>query len=115
MSTTKTYGTRNVVQQTPIPCLNLLCPSCCKIVIKNEKKMRQKVHNFGLFPFSHLENPELINPTVYQESSILVYHYLQHAGQYSFYRKDTEHLYHALVYSIVILLSGIYPFKVQND
>ena len=26
------------------------------------------------------------------------------------YRKDTEHLYHAFVYSIVILLSGIYPF-----
>ena len=26
------------------------------------------------------------------------------------YRKDTEHLYHAFVYSLVILLSGIYPF-----
>ena len=26
------------------------------------------------------------------------------------YRKDTEHLYHAFMYSIVILLSGIYPF-----
>ena len=27
------------------------------------------------------------------------------------YRKDTEHLYHAFVYSLVILLSGIYPFN----
>ena len=29
---------------------------------------------------------------------------------YQLYRKDTEHLYHAFMYSIVILLSGIYPF-----
>ena len=26
------------------------------------------------------------------------------------YRKDTEHLYHAFVYSLIILLSSIYPF-----
>ena len=27
-----------------------------------------------------------------------------------YYRKDTEHLYHAFVYSLIILLSCIYPF-----
>ena len=26
------------------------------------------------------------------------------------YRKDTEHLYHAFVYSLILLLSSIYPF-----
>ena len=28
----------------------------------------------------------------------------------TWYRKDTEHLYHAFVYSLIILLSSIYPF-----
>ena len=31
---------------------------------------------------------------------------------FALYRKDTEHLYHAFVYSLVILLSGIYPFNI---
>ena len=30
-------------------------------------------------------------------------------SNYMHYRKDTEHLYHAFVYSLIILLSSIYP------
>ena len=31
-----------------------------------------------------------------------------------FYRKDTEHLYHAFVYSPVSILSGIYPLPAMH-
>ena len=31
------------------------------------------------------------------------------------YRKDTEHLYHAFVYSLVSFLSGIYPLLAMHS
>ena len=37
--------------------------------------------------------------------------FIQKSYPKTFYRKDTENLYNAFVYSLVILLFGIYPFN----
>ena len=37
------------------------------------------------------------------------------ANNYKLYRKDTEYLYHSFMYSLVSLLSGIYPFYATHS
>ena len=36
-------------------------------------------------------------------------------GSWGYYRKDTEPFYHSFMYSLISLLSGIYPFLAMNS
>ena len=91
--------------------LSPCCPTFLHQFVVKKLDVGKRWHLIELFLYISLNKNSTRNHPLSKVLTILVYVALAFSFFLTWhYRKDTEPLYHAFMYSLIILLSSIYPF-----